>query len=70
MAAHVQAGHDPDVASAVLAAWRQGHDTRTIVETLFACEGRKKAWFEDRVCRIIAAEQDRRYAKRIVARRA
>lgn len=68
MAAHVQAGHDPDVVSAVLAAWRQGHDTRTIVETLFACEGHKKAWFEDRVCRIIAADQDRRRAERTAAR--
>lgn len=56
--------HDPEIVAAVLAAWRQGHDTRAIVTGLFRGDKRFYAWMEPRVCEIIAAEQDRRHAKR------
>ncbi len=58
----------PIAAAEVLARWRAGQNTREIAFDLFLVTGRDLDRVEGRVCRMIAAEQDRRYAERSAAR--
>jgi hypothetical protein len=55
-------GEHSDFAEAVLAAWRQGHDTADIAARLQVAE--------HRVANLIAAEQDRRHEARKLERAA
>lgn len=55
-------------ADEIIARWREGQNTHEIAFGLFMLTGGALAPYEARVCRIIRAEQDRRYRERTTAR--